>query len=354
MEQAKVLNVAIVGGGPGCKAIMEMIFAEKLSQLRMSLVGVACTNPKAVGFRYAQEKGVYTTRDYRDLYKIKDLNLIIELTGRKKVANEISRTKPDHVQLMDHVSARLFWDVFRIEEKRIAERKGAEEELRKSREQLRDLAGHLQSIREEERRLIAREIHDELGQAMTALKMDLHWLAKRLPTDQQSMFDKIESMSKLIDKTVKCVQRICAELRPSLLDDLGLSAAIEWQAEEWQQRTGIKCDVTSNPKEMIFNQDLSTAIFRIFQETLTNVARHANASRVVVSFEQKAGQLEVKMTDNGKGITQKEISDPKSFGLIGMRERAHYWGGSVIIRGIRNKGTTVTLSVPLDRRGGTG
>ena len=132
MEQVKALNVAIVGGGPGCKAIMDMIFAEKLDQLRMKLIGVTCTNPKAVGYRYAQEKGIYTTRDYRDLYKLKDLNMIIELTGREEVANEISRTKPDHVRLMDHVAARLFVDVFKIEEKRVAERKQAQEMLTKS------------------------------------------------------------------------------------------------------------------------------------------------------------------------------------------------------------------------------
>ena len=130
MEQAKVLNVAIVGGSAGCKAIMEMIFVEKLRQLRMKLIGVADTNPNAVGYRYAQEKGIYTTKDYRDLYQLKGLNMIIELTGRDEVANDIFRTKPDHVRLMDNVSARLFWDIFQIEEQRIAERKRAEEVLR--------------------------------------------------------------------------------------------------------------------------------------------------------------------------------------------------------------------------------
>ncbi|MBW1741477.1 MAG: PAS domain-containing protein, partial [Deltaproteobacteria bacterium] len=129
MGQIKALSVAIVGGGAGCKAIMDMIFAEKLRQLQMKLVGVACTNPQAVGYCYAQEKGIYTTRDYRDLYKLKDLNMIIELTGREEVANEISRTKPDHIRLMDHVAARVFWDVFQIEEERLAECKRAEQAI---------------------------------------------------------------------------------------------------------------------------------------------------------------------------------------------------------------------------------
>ena len=131
MEEDKVLNVAIVGGGPGCKAIMDMIFAEKLSQPRMKLIGVACTNPKAMGYRYAKKKKIYTTRDYRDLYKLKNLNMIIELTGREEVADEIFRTKPEGVRLMGNVAARLFWDIFQIEEERIAERKRADEELKK-------------------------------------------------------------------------------------------------------------------------------------------------------------------------------------------------------------------------------
>jgi PAS domain-containing protein len=136
MEHVTTVNVAIVGGGPGCKAIMEMIFAEKLSQLKMKLVGVACTNPKALGYRYAQEQGVYTTKDYSDLFLLGDLNMIIELTGREEVASEISRTKPEHVRLVDHVAARLFWDVFQIEEERIAERNRAEEALRKAADEL--------------------------------------------------------------------------------------------------------------------------------------------------------------------------------------------------------------------------
>lgn len=137
MKQGDILNVAIVGGGPGCKAIIDMIFAEKLSELQMKLIGVACTNPKAEGYRYAQERGIYTTKDYRDLYKLEDLHMIIELTDREKVANEIARTKPDHVRFMDHVAARLFWDIFRIEEERIAQCKRGEEALRDSEERYR-------------------------------------------------------------------------------------------------------------------------------------------------------------------------------------------------------------------------
>ncbi len=138
MEQLKPINVAIVGGGPGCKAITDMIFAERLSQLRMRLIGVACRNPEAVGYRYAQERGVYTTKDYRDLFKLKDLNMIIELTGREHVANEILENKPEHIRLLDHVAARLFWDVFQIEEEMITERKRAEKALTEARDELEE------------------------------------------------------------------------------------------------------------------------------------------------------------------------------------------------------------------------
>ena len=155
MEQAKVLNVAIVGGGPGCEAIMDMTFASKLSQRRMKLIGVACANPKAVGYRYAQEKGIYTTNEYGDLYQLNDLDMIIELTGRDEVANEISRTKPDHVRLMDHVAARLFSDIFQIEEQRIAERKRAEE-----------------VVREKERFL--KSVFDAIQDGITVLDCDLN------------------------------------------------------------------------------------------------------------------------------------------------------------------------------------
>ena len=145
MEESKIINVAIVGGGPGCKAIMDMIFAAKLSQLRMNLIGVACTNPKALGYLYAKEKGIYTTTDYRDLYELSELHMIIELTGRGEVANEIYRTKPDRIRVMGNVAARLFWDVFQIEEERIEERRRSERESREREEHLQAILDSIQT-----------------------------------------------------------------------------------------------------------------------------------------------------------------------------------------------------------------
>lgn len=235
----------------------------------------------------------------------------------------------------------------------ITERKKAEEELRSSREQLRNLSAYLQSAREQERTNIAREIHDELGQTLTAFKMDLSWLDRRLIKDRKLLLDKINSMSKVVTVTIRAVQRISTELRPGLLDDLGLIAAIEWQSEEFQNRTGIKCEVTLGPDDIILDQDRSTAIFRIFQETLTNVARHADATNVKVSLKKENEKLVLKVNDNGKGIKERQIFDSKSFGLMGMRERAFIFGGKVDIKGTTIEGTTVTATISLEKNGST-
>ncbi len=233
----------------------------------------------------------------------------------------------------------------------ITGRKEAEEELKNSREQLRSLLAHLQSVREDERARISREIHDELGQVLTALKIDLSWVIKRLNKDQKPLYEKTRLMSQLVDMNIQTVKRICAELRPGLLDVLGLTAALEWQAEEFQERTGITCDIVIDPDNISLERDLSTAIFRIFQETLTNIARHARAKKVAASLKEKDGELILKVKDDGKGITEKQMSSPKSIGLIGMKERVHYLGGKVKITGIKNKGTTVIVDIPLNNGG---
>ena len=235
----------------------------------------------------------------------------------------------------------------------ITERKRTEEELRQSHQQSRDLSAHLQSVIETERTNCARQIHDELGQALTALKMDLSWLDKRLPKELESLLEKIKSMLRLTDATIQRVKTISTELRPGLLDDLGLVAAIEWQAGEFLNWTEIKCELSLELKDTLPDKECTTAIFRIFQETLTNIARHAGATRVKVSLREKAGRLVLKVRDNGIGIEKAQITNPKSFGLMGIRERARYLGGEVKISGIRGKGTTVTVSIPLNEEGET-
>ncbi len=228
--------------------------------------------------------------------------------------------------------------------------KTSEEKLAASGEQLRNLTAHLESVREEERKHIAREIHDELGQALTALKMDLFWLGKRLPEANAAVHDKTRSMLNLLEETARSVQRIACELRPGLLDDLGLQAAMEWQAQEFEERTGIPCEVSLYSGNGSLDQERATTVFRIFQETLTNVIRHAEATRVQVTLEKQEGDLVMSVQDNGKGIRERQITHPKSLGLIGIRERIRRWGGTVTIRGRSDEGTTVRVSIPLALR----
>ncbi len=225
--------------------------------------------------------------------------------------------------------------------------KRSEQKLTESGEQLRNLTAHLQAVREEERKRIAREIHDELGQALTALKMDLFWLGRRLPEANTAVHDKTRSMLNLLEETARAVQRISCELRPGLLDDLGLQAAMEWQAKEFEERTGIPCELSLYSGNGSLDQERATTVFRIFQETLTNVIRHAEATRVQVSLEKQDRCLVMTVQDNGKGIREKQITDPRSLGLIGIRERIRRWGGTVGIRGRSGQGTTVRVRIPL-------
>jgi len=230
--------------------------------------------------------------------------------------------------------------------KDISERKRTEKELIQSRRRLRELASHLESAREMERTRIAREIHDELGQSLTALKMELHWCLKRLSKDDKELLEKAKTLPRLVDANVHLVQRISSELRPGLLDNLGLSAAMEWQTGQFQERTGISCEIICEPNEIVLDHTRSTALFRIFQETLTNIIRHADATRVEIVLWEKDGSVELTVTDNGKGIIEQEIADPKSFGLMGIKERVHSLGGTVAISSSKNKGTIVWVSVP--------
>jgi PAS domain S-box-containing protein len=222
----------------------------------------------------------------------------------------------------------------------------AEQELRTSSEQLRNLAARLLSVREEERTRIAREIHDELGQSLTAVKMDISWLAGRLSPGNGQMLERIRTTLQLADDLIKSVRRISTELRPGILD-LGLAAAVEWQAQEFQARTGIPCQLRLPTQEVVVAPDVSTALFRIFQETLTNVARHARSTSVEVILEKQGDRLVLRIRDNGQGFDPADPSLSKSLGLLGMRERAAMLGGQVHISSAPGEGTSVTAWIPL-------
>ena len=229
------------------------------------------------------------------------------------------------------------------------ERKRAEEQLQQSRERLRSLTGRLESIREEERTRIAREVHDELGQALTGVKLELAFLRDQLSDVRPAILAKVESTVKLVDRTMQSVRKIATELRPVVLDQLGLIPAIEWQAQEFQNRTGIQCTLNIYLRTVALSVDRSTGVFRIFQEILTNVARHAQASGVDISMQEHAGNLLLQVSDNGRGITEAEVSGSQSLGLLGMRERALLLGGETTIQRNLEEGTRVTVRVPLDQ-----
>ena len=232
----------------------------------------------------------------------------------------------------------------------ITRRKQAEEELAKRAEQMRALASYVESVREDERTRIAREIHDEFGQFLTALKMDLAWVSRRLPANDEKR-ERLNQASVLVDENVIRVQRIATELRPGLLDDLGLVTALDWPANEFSKHTGLLCELNLPEQDLKLDPALNTTLFRIFQETLTNVVRHAQASRVNVSLQKQEPTLILSIQDNGRGITEAELNDPNSLGLLGLRERVAQWEGELSIRGEAGRGTTVTVQIPLSKNG---
>ena len=217
-------------------------------------------------------------------------------------------------------------------------------------DQLRALAARVQSAREEERTQISREIHDELGQALTAIKIDVAALIRELPGETGPQIQRRQSILKLLDEAIQSVRRIATELRPGILDDLGLVAAVEWAAEDFQARTGTNCEVSLPGVDIALDPERATALFRILQETLTNVARHANATRVDVRLAQQNENLILEIRDNGQGIGEEHLSESRSLGILGMRERALLLGGELTISGTPGKGTTVRVQIPLPDR----
>ena len=235
----------------------------------------------------------------------------------------------------------------------VVDRKRAEEALQTSREQLRLLAAGLQAVREEERTRLARKIHDELGHALAAVKMDLSWLDKKLtraghiPQDGP-IRERMKSIFELLDATIVSIRETASDLRPGLLDDLGLSAALEWMIKQFQHRTGIRCTFAGSAEDVELDRERSTALYRICQELLTNVVNHANAKAVKIALEHRADELLVLVvSDDGKGITRDQMSSAGSLGILGIRERVLVLGGQVHIAGASGKGTTATVQIPL-------
>ena len=261
----------------------------------------------------------------------------LEVTGiRKDGTVFVAETDSRLVKYLGHDASIVSW-------RDITERKLAQEERQRSMEQLRSLAARLQSVREEERKRVAREIHDQLGQVLTAIKIDLSGLVRELPANQG---DRTSSILKLVDETIQSVRRISTELRPGILDDLGLVDAVEWAGEDFEARTGTKCRLNLPEDDISIDPEQATAVFRIFQETLTNVARHADASEIEVRLAKDDRDLTLEVHDNGGGIPEDKLSNGESLGILGMRERALLLGGELTISGAPGEGTTVRLRIP--------
>jgi signal transduction histidine kinase len=221
--------------------------------------------------------------------------------------------------------------------------------LRESQDQLRQLAIHLQTAREEERKTLARELHDDLGQTLTAIKLELARAVTSLGRDRLSppSVDRLQSLIGLTEIAIATVRRLATDLRPATLDHLGLAAAIQWEATAFRARTGLRCRVAASQEQIALGAEEETMLFRIFQEALTNVVRHARASAVHVTLTTRRGAFELRVKDNGRGISDAQARDPQAIGLLGMRERAALIGGTFEIAGRRGQGTVVCVQVPL-------
>ena len=249
--------------------------------------------------------------------------------------------------------AKLFTVILRD----LTKRKAAEEALSRSEEQLRALTNRLQQAREEEAMRIARELHDQLGRCLTAMKMDVDGIERGLAgaaaeADLGALTEKVRRMNETLDETVYTVRRIAAELRPGVLDDLGLSAAIEWQARDFQRRSGVSCVVRAPEEDLPLSRDQATALFRIFQESLTNVARHAKATKVWVNLSKEEGAVVLEVEDDGVGISSARLAERHSLGLLGMRERVAAFGGEIELAGMPGQGTAVVVRMPVSGTSG--
>lgn len=271
---------------------------------------------------------------------------IRDITARHQAEEALAKTSIDLEKRVDERTAELL-TANKLMKKMVDEGKRAEEKIRISRERLRNLSGHLQSLLEEERTRISREIHDELGQSLTALKLDLSLIRRRLVSGGLAeQAAKVQEIEHTVIRIIRTVRKIATKLRPGILDELGVAAAIEWMAKDFQNRTGIGCKVTIQKADKISDTVRATAIFRIVQEALTNVMRHAAASQVNVSLKKKDDTLIVEVRDNGIGIMEGRIFGSNSLGLIGIRERVRLLGGDTVVSGKPGEGTLVRVTLP--------
>jgi signal transduction histidine kinase len=234
----------------------------------------------------------------------------------------------------------------------IGERKKSEIKLEEANEQLRALTSRIVSVREDERAALSREIHDELGSALTGVKMGLMHIKRNLPENESSkktnqIHELLTSMSNTIDGTIRMVRKIITDLRPEILDEVGLAEALQWYAREFEKRTSISSQFTVFPRKFTLDKQQTTELFRIFQEILANIAKHSGASKVVVFLKKEETIVTLRVKDDGIGIKDSDMANKNSFGILGMRERISLMGGQMNIKGVPGKGTTISISVPV-------
>ena len=315
---------------------------------------VAVNNAFIEKFGYSQaELGTMNMRQLRrpeEVYKSDEVERV--LAENKQIRERMFLRKKDGGDLLFDVQAsEIIFEgktVYLASTRDITELAKAEEALLQTNKQLRELTIHLQDIREEERKHISREIHDELGQHLTALKLDLSWIAKKMTTQEEAIVTKIKSSLDVINGTIQTVRRLATELRPAMLDELGLAEACKWQTNEFSKRTGIEVDFETNVDEYVFPPDISISFFRILQESLTNIARHAEAGHVECKLRLADRFLLLQICDNGKGFHPDNGGDKKPLGLLGIKERVEMLHGEYHLSSEPMKGTKLTVSVPLN------
>jgi signal transduction histidine kinase len=353
MDQGTKVNILLVDDDP------KNLFAlrELLGGLKQNLISapsgeealrVAMKNDLAVillDVRMPGIDGFETARLMRERERSR-LTPIVFLTAAAEEVDSVFRGY--EVGAVDYLIKPIVPEVLKSKVSVFVELARKSVQLAESEQKLRALAAHLISVREEERGHIAREIHDELGQVLTGLKMEVAWLARRLNADQQPLVEKTETMGRLIDQTVQTVRKISTGLRPEVLDEMGLVAAIGWQAKEFQKRTGIRCRLNLPQEIGGLEGEVSTTMFRVFQEILTNVARHSRATRVDVDLKSEVAGLVLEVADNGIGTG--EHNGRRSLGLLGMQERALRLGGEVSIGSTPGHGTRVVVTIPAARQ----
>jgi PAS domain S-box-containing protein len=271
--------------------------------------------------------------------------VMVDITDRKRIEEELQEAYDRLEEKVEERTSQLLASNTLLKQE-IENRKIIGDKLNASQERLRNLTNYLQRIREEERSYLSRELHDELGQVLTCLKMDVSWIERRLPAGSALIVERFNSIFALIDSTILSVQRLSMALRPPALADFGLNEAIELALMDFEKMTNIACEFIPAPHSTTLNKEISTEAFRIFQEALTNIARHASAQRVKIILQHTGDRLTMEITDDGRGITKKEIADPASIGLTGMRERVYALEGTLEIKGVKGKGTSFIISIP--------